>query len=453
MAAGTTVPLRLSELRAFTGTAAWIRKGVLSLIEQGFASSSNQLISIIVARSVDPTGYGAFTLAFTILLMVSVLYYAFVIEPMMVFGSGKYARSFTEYLALLGYGHWIISGGLTFILGIVALAAGHLGKPAIASAFGGSAIALPFSLYMLLQRPACYMCDKVQLAVAGGFLNLVLSGIGLVALYQARYTSIFGSFAVIAVAAAGASVFIHRALRRSRHPDLFVPGSYERPTMRKVVRDHFSFGGVNVLAALAFLASGQLMPLMLIPAFIGLKGEAAVGAVTNLFGPLNLMMRSAAVLILPAVSRQTLAHGLDGKARRRLFLSAAAFGIAVALYGTAMVLLGRPIMRLLYKGQYSDCELLITIFAFNYVASSIEQILAVGLKAVRKVSVLVFARGAAALVAPLLAIPGLIAGNVAMVIAAFTLGYVMAAAIIAYRMLQYETLPQVLQVWPDESSR
>src|SRR5713101_6958525 len=69
MAAGTTVPLGRAEVRTFAGSAAWMRNGVLSLVEQGLASCSNQVIGIVVARSIDPTGYGAFTLAFTILLM------------------------------------------------------------------------------------------------------------------------------------------------------------------------------------------------------------------------------------------------------------------------------------------------------------------------------------------------------------------------------------------------
>ncbi len=185
------------------------------------------------------------------------------------------------------------------------------------------------------------------------------------------------------------------------------------------------------------------MPLMLIPAFIGLKAEATVGAVTNLFGFLNLMMRSAAVLMLPAMSRHAHEYGLDARARRRLFVAAAGFAIAVAFYGAVMVLLGSPIMRLLYKGQYSHCEVLILIFAFNYVASSIEQILALGPKAVRRLGTLVFARGAAALVSPLLAIPGLIAGNLAMVIGAFTVGYVIAGTIIACRMAWYEKSSQL----------
>jgi O-antigen/teichoic acid export membrane protein len=440
--AGTTISLRRTEFRALAGSAAWVRNGMLSLIEQGLASCSNQAISIVMARSIDPTAYGAFTFAFTMLLMVGVLYYAFVIEPMMVFGSGKYAHNFTAYVALLGYGHWILAGGLTAIFGVVALLSWHIGNPAIAAAFGGTAIALPFSLYLLLLRSACYVCDEVQLAAAGSVLNLALSGVGVGVLYWTRHVSTLGSFAVMAVAAVAACALIHTALFRHRSPALHAPNAnaHEHPTMRMVARDHWSFGGVNVLAALAFLASGQLMPLMLIPAFIGLKAEAAVGAVSNLFGPLNLMMRSAAVLMLPALSRHAHTHGPDGKARRRLFLAAAAFAIAVALYGAVMVLFGRPLMRLLYRGQYNDCEILILIFAFNYVASSIEQILAVGLKAVREVSALVYARGAAALVAPLLAIPGLIAGNLAMVIAAFALGYVIAGAIIAYRMLHYENV-------------
>jgi O-antigen/teichoic acid export membrane protein len=446
MAAGTTLSIPRLEVRTSAGATAWMRNGVLSLLEQGLGSCSNQVISIVVARSIAPDGYGAFTLAFSILLVVGVLYYAFMIEPMMVFGSGKYAECFSDYLVMLGYGHWLMAGGLTLIFGLVGFFSLRGGHFAMAAAFGGAAVALPFNLYLLLLRPACYVRNKVPLAAAGSLLNLVLSGMGLAVLYWTNHISTFGSFVVIAVAAAGACAFVHTGLVRSR-PSAFDGLNLplrELPTMRGVARDHFSFGGVNVLAALAFLASGQLMPLMLIPAFIGLKAEAAVGAVTNLFGPLNLIMRSAAVLMLPAVSRHAHEHGLDRKARHRLFLAAAAFAVAVAVYGTAMVLFGGPIMRVLYKGQYSHSEMLILIFAINYVASSIEQILAVGLKAVRKVGTLVFARGTAALISPLLAIPGLLAGNLAMVIAAFTLGYVIAGAIIAYRMARYERTTQVL---------
>ena len=420
-----------------------MRDGVLSLFEQGLGSCANQMISILVARNIAPDGYGAFTLAFSILLMAGVLYYALIVEPMMVFGSGKYAQCFTEYLTLLSYGHWVVTGSLTTILAAAAAASVHLGNRGIATAFASAAVALPFNTYLSLLRPACYVRKQVRLAAMGSFLNLTISVVGMVVLYWTHTISTFNSFAVIATAAAGACVFIRVGLMRDELSERYSSGQHSRscPTIRGTVRDHLSFGGANLLAALAFLASGQLMPLVLIPMFIGLEAEAAVGVVANLFGPLNLMMRSAAVLMLPEVSRQTHLHGLNEKVRRHLYLVATGCAAVACLYGAAMVLFGRPIMRGLYRGQYRHSEALILIFSISYVASSIEQVLAMGLKAIRKIRTLLFARGVAALISPLLAIPALLVGNVPLVIGAFALGYVIAGAVVAYRM-QRENEPE-----------
>ncbi len=422
-----------------------MRNGLWSLFEQGLGSCSNQMISIVVARSIAPEGYGAFTLAFSILLMAGVLYYALMVEPMMVFGSGKYAGCFQEYLRLLGFGHWMLTGSLTVVLAICSIISSRIGNLGVGAAFGGAALALPFSLYLLLLRPACYVRDKVQIAAIGSFLNLVLSTIGLAVLYLTNNISTLAAFGVIATAAGGACAFVRTALTTSSKPALNgqAKDPCERPTIRGVLRDHYSFGGANMLAALAFLASGQLMPLALIPVFIGLQAEAMVGAVSNLFGPLNLLMRSAAVLLLPQISRHTHIHGLDAKARRYLLLAAAAFASVAAIYGAMMITFGRPIMHDLYRGQYGHSAALILIFGINYVASSIEQVLALGLKAIRRVRTLVYARSAAALIAPLVAVPALLAKDLTWVIAAFALGYVIAGAIITQRMLQYDkSLPE-----------
>src|SRR5437763_5035661 len=74
------------------------KKGALAISDQALFSGANFLVNILLARWMAASEYGAFSLAYSVFLLFAVVHTALLIEPMMVFGSGKYQRVFPSYL-------------------------------------------------------------------------------------------------------------------------------------------------------------------------------------------------------------------------------------------------------------------------------------------------------------------------------------------------------------------
>ena len=94
-----------------------LRKGTLAVMDQALFSGANFVVSIMLARWLAPAEYGAYSVAFSVFLLFASLHMAIVIEPMMVFGAGKYGSRFPSYLRALLAGHlgvMVPASGLLF---------------------------------------------------------------------------------------------------------------------------------------------------------------------------------------------------------------------------------------------------------------------------------------------------------------------------------------------------
>ncbi len=81
----------------------WVTKGGLAILDQGLISGSNFLIGILLARWLVPAQYGAFSLAFSVFLLLSYVYQSVLSEPQAVFSGSAYRQCLRGYLkALLG---------------------------------------------------------------------------------------------------------------------------------------------------------------------------------------------------------------------------------------------------------------------------------------------------------------------------------------------------------------
>ena len=82
----TTVPVPTAEA-TLSKLLAWGTKGSLAILDQGLFAWAHFLLSILLARWLTPTEYGAFALAYSIFLLFGAFHTALLTEPMMVFGA------------------------------------------------------------------------------------------------------------------------------------------------------------------------------------------------------------------------------------------------------------------------------------------------------------------------------------------------------------------------------
>ncbi len=79
--------------------------GGLAILGQGTFAGAHFLMNVLLARWLPPEQYGAFALAYSGFLLFLMLYGACIYEPLIVFGSGRYAGRFQEYFWLLARGN------------------------------------------------------------------------------------------------------------------------------------------------------------------------------------------------------------------------------------------------------------------------------------------------------------------------------------------------------------
>ena len=79
----------------------WTTKSGLAILDQGLISGSNFAASILLARWLTPAQYGAYAVAFSVFILLSLIYLALLLEPMAVFGGSAYHNCLREYLRVL----------------------------------------------------------------------------------------------------------------------------------------------------------------------------------------------------------------------------------------------------------------------------------------------------------------------------------------------------------------
>src|SRR5579872_2840865 len=102
--------------------ARWATKGGLAILDQGLISGSNFLIGILLARWLVPAEYGAFSLAFSVFLLLSYVYQSLLSEPQAVFSGSSYRQCLRGYLkALLSIQLVVTIFGLVLLGGSAAI--------------------------------------------------------------------------------------------------------------------------------------------------------------------------------------------------------------------------------------------------------------------------------------------------------------------------------------------
>ena len=91
-----------------------------SIADQGVASSTNFVLNILLARWLLPREYGAYSVCWSILLILAGFHNALILEPMTVVGPAEYRDNLDAYLRATRRLNWPV----VFALGLVALLIG-----------------------------------------------------------------------------------------------------------------------------------------------------------------------------------------------------------------------------------------------------------------------------------------------------------------------------------------
>ena len=170
-----------SAIHALKG-GAWARHGAWALADQGLFAGANFLVNVLLARWLSPEGFGAYTVAYTVFLLLGTLHSGVLVEPMLVYGASRFRDRLPQYLRLLVTGHLRFAAGAA-----VALAAGAVffwttGQLVLGHALAAFAVGQALILFQWLMRSACYVETRPHVSAASGAVYAALMIAGVAAL-------------------------------------------------------------------------------------------------------------------------------------------------------------------------------------------------------------------------------------------------------------------------------
>ena len=334
----------------------WAHKGSLTVIEYGLVYGSHFLVSVLLARWLTAEQYGAFAIAWSVFVLLSLVYQSLVLEPMSVFGGSTYRSNFRAYFASLMWIHVILSLAIFLLFGATAGASRLFGAAAgMPAALAGVTMASPCVFFFWLARRTCYLELVPGEALAGAF---VYSGVVLAALwafYRQHLLSPFIAFVLVGIGSLATGsflVFRRRLLSRAEGP---------RPSTWVLARQHWNYGAWALAACIAsWIPAYIYYPIL--SSFGTMAQSGQLKALMNLTVPLEQTKAALSMLLLPYAAG--VQHGKDGSGTKiltvRLTLFAVGMGIA---YWAIIIPFSKPVLHLLYSGRYMEVAYQIPLVA------------------------------------------------------------------------------------------
>lgn len=331
--------------RLFRARPAWLRwagRGFWAVVDQALFAGTNFLVGILLARWLEPAAYGAFSVAYSVFLLLGTLHTALWTEPMMVYGSGRFRDTFASYQqVLIGY-HWRFGVVLAVGFLLAATGFGAAGQREMALSFLGLAFAAPTVLYLWLVRRGAYVLLEPRLAAYGGAAYLALYlGLALL-LLRASFLNEATAFLAMALAALLAAEGI-RLLLKAGADRAVDPGE-----IREL---HWGYGRWALLAGMLSWVPGNL-PLVALGGLKGLEAAAVFRAAYNLFMPVLHFQTALNALFFPLIARAVHRQG-EAYARRWIWRIVLVHLVPASAY-ILLGLFAGPLTHWLYGGRYPE---------------------------------------------------------------------------------------------------
>jgi O-antigen/teichoic acid export membrane protein len=350
-------------------------KGLWAVMDQGLFATSNFVLNIFLARWLTPADYGAFAMAFAIFLFVGSLHQATLLEPMLVFGPGRYKERLPEYLGVLIYGHLGFAAIGSLALLSVGLVFALWDSRALSLVMFALAAAGPFILLLWLMRRACYARLEPRLAASGGAWYMLLMLAGTFVLYQGEDLSAASAVGVMGISSLAVSLWLAVRLGVRRPP---LRGG---KLLRECLEDHWRYGRWSVAnQALNWIPMNIYY--IVLPIWGGLGAGAAFKALMNLVMPMLQGVWALSILALPALvrARDRGQAVFDSQLRYALI----PFVLCLALYWVVLGLFHYPLVSWLYGDRYTEYAGLLWILGLSPAFAAVKQIMGHSLRALER---------------------------------------------------------------------
>jgi O-antigen/teichoic acid export membrane protein/thymidylate kinase len=378
----------------------WVFKGSLAIADQGLISGSNFVLSILLARYLGADQYGAYALAFSTFVLLSLIHQALVLEPLSVFGPSVYRNSLRQYLGLM---IWLQLGmGAIFVIAAssVALLSSFLREPShLAMAFAGMAFAAPCVLLLWFARRAFYLQLLPGQALIGAFAYSALLWFGIWALGRGKLLSPFAAFLVMGSCALLTSILLLIRLQ----PTVGVTGTAAWLALKEVSERHWRYGFWALVSGLLFWIPWNIF-YPLVSRFSGLAEAGTLRALLNLTLPITSAYSAFSMLFLSHTARLGHEGGWES-VKAQAWRIAGLYALGSGSYWLLVCLFRSQLIHFLYADQYSQVVPLVPVLAISSILSGATLGPTIAIRAMRSPATVSLVYFGASVVALLVGIP------------------------------------------------
>lgn len=326
----------------------WTARGASSVLQQGLFAGAHFVMNVLLARWLAPSAYGAFALAYAVFLLLLMSYSASFCEPIMVYGSSRYADAFPAYIRIVLRAHFLIPLPLILLMACATPLLGRFYTHDFQVAFLVLSLSSPFLLLIWLCRSAFYAQLNPHAGTIAGacYFVLLISLVSILRHYGALSpATAVGCMALSALAVSAGCLYRFRPRGTRLDP---VP----EWKSTHIMADHWRYGRWSTLTAFAAWIPTNIFYLIL-PERFGLESTAALRALMNLMYPLLQSVSALVILLIPVLVRQLTREG-PRKVKRTTVQLVSLFVPVAVLYFLFLAMFGTRILRFLYAGRYSD---------------------------------------------------------------------------------------------------
>lgn len=340
-----------------------VNEGLWAIADQALFASGSFLIAIVVAKELAPAQYGLFSLMQTIVALVSAIHMGILVEPTLIFGSGRHAHRLPEYIGIIVKINGLLCLGCMLLLGGVWLVSFLLGMESAALTSMGLLLVLAPSLSTWLLRRATFVANQPHLATAASLMYLVSAAVFLELLRVSGRFSLGAAFC-----ASSASLSIGCAWLLKRLGPRYLP--IRDALTREIIRENWLYASWSLRAfILRWIPTYSVQ--WIATFYLGTAGAGDIRALMNPLLPFIQAIGALTAMLVPNYVRTGDPTTLHKRVLRHTFL----LGLASAVYASVLSVFSLGLMHRFYGGKYDAVALMLPFFAFVAVPESVIQVM------------------------------------------------------------------------------
>lgn len=328
------------------------------LADQLLISISNFLTTALLARSVASSSFGIFVLMYSVLLLLNIFQYAFIVSPQVVLSAGMSKDSFAMYTRQVGLLQVAMAGIFFLMLAFVAIALELLDTSHGLFCVAAAAALFTWQLQEFLRRIAYAESDPAQ-AFVNDIISYGLQAAIFLALYHLDLLTPTRAMLVIFLTSLLGTIY---GLTRNRW---LLSGARAAYQPGNCALAHWQYGKWLLGAELTtWMGTGAYV--FIAGAIAGVEAAATIRLVQVALGPVHVLIRFVDVSLTPKFG--AVLHSSGWPATKHLAkIAAVVIAAPVAIAVIASITLSSQILQWLFGRPYYDYGWVLTALAVSYV--------------------------------------------------------------------------------------